>query len=71
MSRKPDSNTVVIFSRIPPDVAAQLDAYVVARSKKEPMLPVNRSDAIRILLAKALATEVEAGVLAEPRGRRT
>lgn len=73
MGRKPDTRfTKVQQIRISEDMEALLDAYCAARMQREPEMKIGRSDAVRILLAKALATELETGELAEykHKGRR-
>lgn len=65
---------VTFAVRISTAMAAQLDAYVAARTAREPGIHLTRTDAARILLGKALTTEAETGLLADAptskRGRR-
>jgi hypothetical protein len=54
--RRPQPS-IKIFVRMPPDLVAGIDAYRQAMRKAQPGLRPNRSDAVRALLNKALASE--------------
>ena len=49
--------SIKVFVRMPPDLVAGIDAYRQAMRKAQPGLRPNRSDAVRALLNKALASE--------------
>lgn len=45
---------VTVAARLPKSLADRLDAYTNERAREEPGLRLSRSDAVRVLLIKAL-----------------
>lgn len=66
----PDENLTPVGFRLPDSLIERIDAWCQRFQQQMPGASMSRSNAIRVLLEKALAAEGFPGEQAQPKGKR-